>query len=218
MGSLHYLSFTRPDIAYAVNRISQFVQHPTDAHWHAAKRVLRYLAGTSTHGIQLNKSSPITLLAFSDADWAGDTKDYVSTNGYLIYLGRNPISWSSKKQRGVSCSSTEFEYRAVANTASEFRWLCSLLYEMKVRLPAAPVIYCDNIGATYLCANPVFYSRTKHIALDYHFVRNHIQDGILRVSHVFTNDQLADTLTKPLPRTQFHHACVKIGVTQFPPS
>ncbi|CAL9215496.1 unnamed protein product, partial [Arabidopsis halleri] len=139
------------------------------------------------------------LHAYSDADWAGDSEDYVSTNGYLTYLGRNPVSWSSKKQRGVARSSTEAEYRAVANTASEVRWLCSLLTELKIPLPTAPVIYCDNIGATYRCANPVFHSRMKHIALDYHFVRNQIQSGMLRVSHVPTHDQLADTLTKPLP-------------------
>ncbi|KAG7559542.1 GAG-pre-integrase domain [Arabidopsis thaliana x Arabidopsis arenosa] len=218
VGSLQYLSFTRPDIAYAINRLSQFVHQPTDAHWHAAKRVLRYLAGTTTHGIKLNSSSPMAFHAFSDADWAGDNDDYVSTNGYLIYLGRNPISWSSKKQKGVARSSTESEYRAVANTAAEVRWLCSLLFEMKISLPTAPVIYCDNIGATYLCANPVFHSRMKHIALDYHFVRNQIQDGMLRVSHVSTDDQLADTLTKPLPRSRFHQAYVKIGVTELPPS
>lgn len=218
VGSLQYLSFTRPDIAYAVNRLSQFVHQPTDAHWHAAKRILRYLAGTTTHGIKLHSSSPMAFHAFSDADWAGDNDDYVSTNGYLIYLGRNPISWSSKKQKGVARSSTESEYRAVANTAAEVRWLCSLLFEMKISLPTSPVIYCDNIGATYLCANPVFHSRMKHITLDYHFVRNQIQDGMLRVSHVSTDDQLADTLTKPLPRSRFHQACVKIGVTELPPS
>lgn len=218
VGSLQYLSFTRPDISFAVNKLSQFVHKPTQEHWQAARRLLRYLAGTPTHGILLHKSSPMTIHAFSNADWAGDSNDYVSTNGYLIYLGRNPISWSSRKQRGVARSSTEAEYRAVANTASEVRWLCSLLTELKIPLPSPPVIYCDNIGATYLCANPVFHSRMKHIALDYHFVRKQIQDGMLRVSHVTTNDQLADTLTKPLPRTRFQHACNKIGVTQVPPS
>ncbi|KAG7570487.1 Integrase catalytic core [Arabidopsis thaliana x Arabidopsis arenosa] len=218
VGSLQYLAFTRPDISYAVNRLSQFIHKPTHEHWHAAKRVLRYLAGTITHGIYFHASSPTTLHAYSDADWAGDSEDYVSTNGYLTYLGRNPVSWSSKKQRGVARSSTEAEYRAVANTASEVQWLCSLLTELKIPLPTAPVIYCDNIGATYLCANPVFHSRMKHIALDYHFVRNQIQSGMLRVSHVSTHDQLADTLTKPLPRSQFQQACVKIGVTRVPPS
>ena len=218
VGSLQYLSFTRPDISYAVNRLSQFMHQPTMDNWQAAKRVLRYLAGTRTHGIFMRKTTPMQLHAFSDADWAGDTDDYISNNGYIIYLGHNPISWSSEKQNGVARSSTEAEYRAVANTASEVTWLCSLLSELRIDLPSPPIIYCDNVGATYLCANPVFHSRMKHIALDYHFTRNMIQAGKLRVAHVSTRDQLADTLTKPLPRNQFQITCSKIGVTAAPPS
>lgn len=152
IGSLQYLAFTRPDIAYAVNRLSQFMHRPTDLHWQAAKRVLRYLAGIASHGIHLRKDSPLSLHAFSDADWAGDTDDFVSTNAYILYLGTTPIAWSSKKQQGVARSSTEAEYRAVANTASEIRWVCSLLTELGVSLPRMPVVYCDNVGTTYLCA------------------------------------------------------------------
>lgn len=174
VGSLKYLSFTRSDISYTVNQLSQFMHRPTNDHWHAAKRVLRYLAGTLTHGIFLWAKSQISLHVFSDADWTGDIDDYVSTNAYVIYLGCNPISWSSKKQRGVARSSTEAEYRSVANTASEIRWLCSLLSDLGITIPATHVINCDNIGATYLCANPVFHSIMKHIAFDYHFVRNKI--------------------------------------------
>lgn len=218
VGSLQYLAFTRPDIAYAVNKLSQFMHRPTDDHWQAAKRVLRYLAGTASHGILVRKNSPLSLHAYSDADWAGDPDDYVSTNAYIIYLGATPISWSAKKQNGVARSSTEAEYRAVANTASELRWVCSLLSELGINLPAAPVIYCDNVGATYLCANPVFHSRMKHVALDYHFIRNNVQSGALRVAHVSTKDQLADALTKPLSRARFQELFGKIGVTQVPPS
>ncbi|XP_019082509.1 PREDICTED: uncharacterized protein LOC109125378 [Camelina sativa] len=216
VGSLQYLSFTRPDISYAVNRLSQFMHRPTTEHWQAAKRILRYLVVTPTHGIYLHTSSPITIHGFSDADWAGDTDDYVSTHGYLIYNGRNPISWSSRKQKGGARSSTEAEYRVVANAAAEVRWLCSLLTELHIHLPTTHVIYCDNIGATYLCANPVFHSRMKHIALDYHFVHNQIQSNMLCVSHVSTHHQLANTLTKPLPRARFQQACIKIDVTKAP--
>ncbi|KAG7543090.1 Ribonuclease H-like superfamily [Arabidopsis thaliana x Arabidopsis arenosa] len=166
LGSLQYLAFTRPDISFAVNRLSQFMHRPTDEHWQAAKRILRYLAGTKSHGILLRADTPLTVHAFSDADWGCDDDAYLSTNAYIVYFGGSPVSWSSKKQRSVARSSTEAEYRAVANTASELRWICNLLYEMGVCLPLAPVIYCDNIGATYLCANPVFHSRMKHVALD----------------------------------------------------
>ncbi|KAG7536467.1 Integrase catalytic core [Arabidopsis suecica] len=111
VGSLQYLALTRPDLSYAVNRLSQFMHMPTTDHWNAVKRVLRYLAGTPNHGIFLKKGNALSLHAYTDADWAGDTDDYVSTNGYIVYLGHHPISWSSKKQKGVVRSSTEAEYR-----------------------------------------------------------------------------------------------------------
>lgn len=218
VGSLQHLSITRPDISYAVNRLSQFMHRPTIDHWQAVKRVLRYLSGTLNHGIFLQKQSTPTLHAYSDADWACDSDDYVSTNAYIIYMGLTPVSWTSKKQKGVARSSTEADFRAVAITASELRWVCSLLMELGVPLPTTPTVYCNNICATYLCANPVFHSRMKKIALDYHFVRGQIQSGVLRVAHVSTKDQLADGLTKPLSRASFQLIRNKIGVTEAPPS
>lgn len=94
MGSLQYMSFTRPDIAYSINRLSQFMHRLTDVHWQATKRILRYLACTISHGIFLSAKSPLSLHAFSDADWAGDVYDYVSTNAYIVYLGTTPIAWT----------------------------------------------------------------------------------------------------------------------------
>lgn len=170
IGSLQYLAFTRPDIAFGVNKLSQFMHRPTDIHWQAAKRILRYLTGTPSHDIFISTRYPLILHSFSDADWAGDADDFVSTNAYILYLGSTPIAWSSRKQTGVARSSTEAEYRSVANTAAEIRWVCYLLTELGVTLPSTPVIYCDNVGAKYLSANPVFHSRMKHLALDFHFV------------------------------------------------
>lgn len=216
--SLQYLSFTRPDIAFPVNRLAQFLQRPTDLHWQAVKQILRYLAGTSAHGILIRPDTPLKLHAYSDADWAGDADDYCSTNAYIVYLGSNPISWSSKKQTGVARSSTEAEYRAVANATAELLWVCSLFTELRILLPEMPVIYCDNVGATHLAANLVFHSKMKHIALDFHFIRHHVQSGALRVSHLSTKDQLADALTKPLPRPCFQELMCKIGITHVTPS
>ncbi|XP_019084244.1 PREDICTED: uncharacterized protein LOC109125908 [Camelina sativa] len=130
VGSLQYLSFTRPDIAYAINRLSHFMHAPTSDHWQAAKRVLHYLTSTSSYCLFFKKGKPLTLHCFSDADWAGDVSDCVSTNAYIIYLGGQPISWSAKKQKGVARSYTEVGYRAVANAASELMWICSLLSDL----------------------------------------------------------------------------------------
>ncbi|XP_019100825.1 PREDICTED: uncharacterized protein LOC109132847 [Camelina sativa] len=195
VGSFQYLAFTRPDISFVVNCLSQYMHSPTDLHWQAAKRLLRYLKGTTTHGIFLKRNNPLSLHAYSDADWAGDSTDYVSTNGYIAYLGHTPVSWSSKKQNGVTRSSMEAEYRSVANTSSELRWICSLLQELGITLPTIPTIYCDNIDAIYLCAN---------------------RSGVLRVVHVTTKDQLADALTKSLSKIPFTSFLNKIGVTPSP--
>lgn len=217
VGSLQYLAFTRPDLSFAVNRLSQYMHAPTFEHWNAVKRTLRYLAGTSDQGIMLRRGNSKALHAFSDADWAGDADDYISTNGYLVYLGHHPVSWSSKKQNTIARSSTEAEYRSVANASSELIWIASLLHELGIPFDKPPTIYCDNVGATYLCANPVFHSRMKHVALDYHFIRKQVQSGALRVVHVSTKDQLADVLTKPLSRPAFTTMVNKIGVAS-PPS
>lgn len=171
---------------------------PTDTHWQAAKRVLRYLSGTRDQGIFLRSNNNLNLHAYSDADWGGDRDDYTSTGAYIVYLGAHPIVWSSKKQKTVARSSTEAEYRSIAGTAAELRWVVHLMKELGITPSSQPVIYCDNVGATYLSANPVFHSRMKHVALDYHFVRQLVQSHFIRVAHVSSRDQLADALTKPL--------------------
>lgn len=217
VGSLQYLAFTRPDISYSVNNLSQFMHAPTTDHWNAVKRTLRYLAGTHGSGIFLRRGNSTALHAFSDADWAGEADDYISTNGYIVYIGHQPVSWCSKKQKTITRSSTEAEYRSVVNASSELKWISSLLHELGIKLTRQLTIYCDNVGSTYLCANPVFHSKMKHVALDYHFIRNQVQAGALHVVHIFTKDQLADVMTKPLSRPLFINLTSKIGVAK-PPS
>ena len=117
---------------------------------------------------------------------------------FSVVIGQHPVSWSSKKQKTIARSSTEAEYQSVANTSSELKWITSLLSELGIHLTRAPTIYCDNVGAIYLCVNPVLHSRMKHVALDYHFIRHQVQSGTLRVVHISTKDQLADVMTKPL--------------------
>lgn len=213
VGSLQYLSLTRPDIAFAVNKVSQFLQDPRDSHWTAVKRILRYLKSTYDHCLYFYKSpSPQQLVAFSDSDWAGCPDDRRSTSGYCVFLGKNLLAWSSKKQQTVSRSSTESEYKALANASAELIWLQSLLWELGIHLPRAPLLHCDNIGATYLTLNPMFHARTKHIEIDYHFVRDRVTDKSLDVRFLSSKDQLADILTKPLVSQRFNLLKINLNV------
>ncbi|KAK0601109.1 hypothetical protein LWI29_021345 [Acer saccharum] len=154
----------------------------------------------------------IKLHTFADADWTGDPDDRRSTTAYVIFLDSTPISWSLKKQHTVARSTTEAEYHAIASSAAELNWIGHLMSELQIQVPSTPVIYCDNVGATYVCANPIFHSRMKHVAIDFFFVQDQVARQQLRISHVHTNDQLADSLTKPLAQRQFLDHRSKIGI------
>jgi hypothetical protein len=137
--------------------------------------------------------------AFSDADWAGCVDDRRSTGGFAVFLGGNLISWTARKQPTVSRSSTEAEYKALANATAEVLWIQKLLTELGIHHPSRARLWCDNLGATYLSANPVFHARTKHIEIDFHFVRERVAQKLLEVRFISTGDQLADGFTKALP-------------------
>ncbi|OMO98638.1 hypothetical protein CCACVL1_04141 [Corchorus capsularis] len=166
VGCLVYLIVTRPDIAYAVHIVSQFVSAPRSVHWSAMVRILRYLQGTLFQGLFFSSSSKLELCGFSDADWAGDANDRRSTTGFCIFLGDSLISWKSKKQNVVSRSSTEAEYRAMAQTSAEIVWLQRLLQDMGVHISKPVAMFCDNKSATQIAHNSVFHERTKHIEED----------------------------------------------------
>ena len=175
---------------------------PTTSHLEAAKRVLHYVRGTLHFGIHF-APGPLTFSAFSDADWAGDPTDRKSTIGMVIFLGSSPISWSSKKQSTVSRFSTEAEYHALASTAAELAWLRTLFKDLKLFLPHIPVLWCDNNSALAMASNPVFHSRTKHIEVDYHYVRGCVLRSTLGIKFISGHDNFADMFTKPLPGPHF---------------
>jgi histone deacetylase 1/2 len=181
-----------------VNRVCQYLHAPTAEHLTAAKRILRYLQYTPHVGLTIKRSNSTLLSAYSDSDWAGNPDDRRSTSGFAVFFGDNLISWSSKKQPTVSRSSTESEYKALANATAELIWIQSLLGELGIRQNRPPRLWCDNLGATYLSANPVFHARTKHIEIDFHFVRERVAQKALEIRFIPTGDQLADGLTKPL--------------------
>nr|XP_048323011.1 uncharacterized mitochondrial protein AtMg00810-like [Ziziphus jujuba var. spinosa] len=203
IGALQYLTLTRPELAFIVNKLIQFMHVPTDMHWSACKRVLRYLQGTKTFGLQIRPSCDITISGYIDADWASNVDDRRSIGNYCIFLGQNLVSWSSRKQHVVAYSSTESEYRSLANGAAEVLWLQSLLNELQVELNRVPVIWCDNVGVGYLAKNPLHHQRTKHIEIDVHFVCDTVIQKKLEVRYVPSSEQIADVLTKVLPSSQF---------------
>ncbi|PKU64369.1 Retrovirus-related Pol polyprotein from transposon TNT 1-94 [Dendrobium catenatum] len=213
VGSLQYLTLTRPDIAYTVNRLCQHMHQPQEVHFQLLKRLLRYLKGTLSFGLPL-VATTLCLSAYSDSDWAGDPIDRRSTTGYCAFLGSNLISWQVKKQKTVARSSTEAEYRALATAAMDIIWLQRLLGEFGITSSSPTTLFCDNISSIALANNPVFHARTKHIEIDFHFVRECINNRLLQVAHIHTTDQLADLFTKALSLQRFQFLRHKLTILE----
>jgi hypothetical protein len=202
-GALQYLTFTRPDITYAVQQVFLHMHDPREPHLIALKRILRYISGTLHMGLHVRPCAQDNLVVYSDADWAGCPDTRRSTSGYAVFLGDNLVSWSSKRQLTVSRSSAEAEYRAVANAVAEATWIRQLLTELHAPLRKTTLVYCDNVSAVYMSSNPVQHQRTKHVEIDLHFVRERVAIGDVRVLLVPTTSQFADVFTKGLPSSVF---------------
>jgi len=146
----------------------------TDSHWVAVKRILRYLKCMTSYGFHITRGSSFALHGFTDTNWAGSIDSRKSTGGYLVFFGQTLISWKFGKQRTIVGSSTEVEYKALIDGTAEVIWLQYLLIDLQVPSVSAPTIWCDNLGATYLLANPIFHARTKHVEVDYHFIHDRV--------------------------------------------
>ncbi|GKC38122.1 ribonuclease H-like domain-containing protein [Tanacetum coccineum] len=214
--ALQYLTFTRPNISYTVQQVCLFMHDPREPHFSALKRILRYVRGSLDFGLQLYSSSTSSLIAYSDADWAGCPTTRRSTSGYCVFLGNNLLSWSSKRQVTISRSSAEAEYRSVANAVAETCWLRNLLRELHSPLSTATLVYCDNASAVYLSSNPVQHQRTMHIEIDIHFDRDLVSMGHIRVLHVPSRYQYADIFTKGLPTALFDEFRSSLSVRSSP--
>ena len=212
IGKLLYLNMTRPDISYAVQQLSQFLSDPRMPHFLAAQHVLKYLKGTLHHGLFYSAQNTLQLTAYCDADWGNCHYSGRSLTGYCIFLGSSLISWKTKKQKVVSKSSTEAKYTTMSHTTSELVWLTRVLNDLHIH-PSLPLpLYCDNITAEHIAANPVFHDKTKHLKIDCHYVRENVQSGFIATHHVSSHMQIADIMTKALGVVQHKFLTVKLGM------
>ena len=216
VGSIMYAMIqTRPDICFAVTILSRYNQNPNSKHIAAVKRVIRYLKGTLTHGITYGTDDG--LLGYTDADWASDVETRRSLGAYIFLLYGGPISWSSKRQQSIALSSCEAEYMAQTQAAKEAIWLTRLLSELDIglSLPGKPVlIKADNQGAIAIASDPRFHTRTKHIDIQWHFVRDQVETGAVEFSWIPTNFMAADGLTKALSNEKFAAFLRQIGLKE----
>ncbi|KAL0399301.1 UNVERIFIED_CONTAM: Retrovirus-related Pol polyprotein from transposon RE2 [Sesamum radiatum] len=212
VGRLLYLGFTRSDIPHEVQQLSQFLQKSCQAHWHAALHMVRYLNGSSTQGLFFPSSNSLRLRAYCDADWGSCLDSRRSLTGFCVFLGDALVSWKTKKQCTVSRSSAEAEYRSMAATVCELKWISYLLHDFDV-LASTPIpLHCDNQAALHIMANLVFHERTKHLDIDCHIVRDCYKSGFVSPSFIRSKEQLADVFTKTLPGAVFHTLVCKLGL------
>lgn len=212
VGGLIYLAnATRPDIAFAAGTLSRFCTDPGEVHWSLAKRVLRYLTGTSHYNIKYIKNKNDALAAYTDSDWAGDVDDRKSCTGNVIMLANGPISWKSKKQASVALSTMEAEYAALAEMSREIIYVKRLLTYMGFEkfVKDSINVYCDNQSAIELSKNAVFHKRSKHIDISFHFTRELIEKKVITIQYLRTELMIADIFTKSLSRDK-HHKCISM--------
>ena len=202
IGSLLYLTASRPDILFSVCLCARFQSDPRESHMTAVKRIFRYLKGTTNLGLLYRKSLDYKLIGFCDADYAGDRIERKSTSGNCQFLGDNLISWASKRQTTIAMSTAEAEYISAASCCTQLLWMKHQLEDYQIIANSIP-IYCDNTAAICLSKNPILHSRAKHIEIKHHFIRDYVQKGILDIQFIDTENQWADIFTKPLTVERF---------------
>lgn len=210
IGCLEYAALaTRPDITFAVHTLAQFASNPDASHFCAVKRVFRYLKGSMDHCLIFKgcKADKFELVGYSDADWAGSTNDRKSIGGYCFYLNNSLISHMSKKQKTIALSTAESETHAAVQATKEAIWLRNILQELSLEQSQPTTIYCDNQAAIALSRNPEYHSRSKHVDIQYHFLRQHVEIQTVELKFIGSEDMAADGLTKPLSRVKHQKFC-----------
>ncbi|GJX13697.1 retrovirus-related pol polyprotein from transposon TNT 1-94 [Tanacetum coccineum] len=216
IGTLLYLTASRPDLQFAICMCARYQARPTEKHLNAVKRIFRYLKGTVHRGLWYPKDSSIALTAFADADHAGCQDTRRSTSRSMQLLGDRLVSWSSKRQKSAAISSTEAEYIALSGCCAQILWMRSQLTDYGFGFNKIPM-YCDNKSAIALCCNNVQHSRSKHIDIRFHFIKEHVENGVIELYFVNTEYQLADIFTKALGRNRIEFLINKLGMRSFTP-
>ncbi|GKD09282.1 retrovirus-related pol polyprotein from transposon TNT 1-94 [Tanacetum coccineum] len=211
IGTLMYLTSSRPDLIYVVCLCARYQAKPTEKHLNAVKQIFRYLKGTINMGLWYSKDIGMSLTAYADADHAGCHDTRRSTSGSAQFLGDKLVSWSSKKQKSTAISSTQAEYIALSGCYAQILWIRSQLTDDGFLFNKIPM-YSDNKSAIALCCNNVQHSRAKHIDVHYHFIKEQVENGIVELYFVRMEYQLADIFTKPFPRERFNFLIEKLGM------
>nr|XP_016461238.1 PREDICTED: uncharacterized mitochondrial protein AtMg00810-like [Nicotiana tabacum] len=219
VGRLLYLTMTRPDLAFAVQVLSQFMHCPKDPHLEYALRVVKYTMAEPGLGVLMPAESISKLTAYCDLDWGACVETKRSVTGYLVKFGGSLISWKSNKQENVFRSSVEAEFRSMASCTAEITWLVGMFKELGIHVDLPVQLMCDNKPSIEITANPISHERTKHIDINYHFVRERIIHGLIKTEHVSTKEKLAHLLIKGLGKAQHDYLLRNLGVKNlFQPS
>ncbi|GJW24834.1 hypothetical protein Tco_0038645 [Tanacetum coccineum] len=213
IGSLLYLTASRPDIMFSVCLCARFQEAPKTSHIEAIKRIFRYIKGTSHLGLWYPKGTGLGTIVYADSDHVGDYVDCKSTSGVCTFIGCCLTSWFSKKQIALAISTTEAEYVSAGKACQQALWMKQALIDYDINLDDIPVL-CDNKRAIDLSKNPVLHSRTKHIEIRHHFLRNNVQKENITIEKVTSKVNIADILTKPLKREPFNLLRLRLGLME----
>ncbi|GKB75227.1 retrotransposon protein, putative, ty1-copia subclass [Tanacetum coccineum] len=214
VGTLMYLTASRPDLTFVVCMCARYQAKPTEKHLHAVKRIFKYLRGTVNRGLWYPKDSSIALTAYADADHAGCQDTRRSTSGCMQLLGDRLVSWSSKRQKSTVISSTKAEYIALSGCCAQVLWMRSQLTDYGLGFNKIPM-YCDNKSAIALCCNNVQHSRSKHIDIRFHFIKEQVENEVVELYFVNTEYQLANIFTKALGKEKIEFLINKLGMRSF---
>ena len=215
IGKLIHHNHTRPDISYGFSLLSQFMSELYEVHLKAAYRIMSYLKFTIRQGLLFTQEGGLSLEAYTDSDWAGSVIDLRSMLGYSTFLGGSLVTWRSKKQKEVSLSNAEAELRALKRGVSKCCWLKHLLEDIRMYDNAGVRLYCDNQSALAIARNPIQHDRTKHMAMNRHYIFENIDRRIIRPAFVPSANQKVDIFTKPLPGPRFQSLVIKLGMVNI---